>query len=193
MQLIGFMGQAGSGKDTAADYLVEHYKFVRVAAADTMKEDLCSYLDMDLETLESIKNKELSLIDTTDSHADEMIDYGTLSIRRFLQLYGMDMRYRMHDNYWLERSISEKISELNSYGCTKIVISDIRFRNEFNYVKSQGRVFFIEGRHVLRDEQARHISESFVNEPNSKNLCNAIIDNSQDFKHLHNQLDEAMQ
>ena len=48
MQLIGFMGQAGSGKDTAADYLVDQYKFIRVAAADAMKEELCRYLNMDL-------------------------------------------------------------------------------------------------------------------------------------------------
>ena len=55
MNLIGFMGQAGSGKDTAADYLVKYYDFIRVAAADAMKEDLCCYLDMDLKTLEQYK------------------------------------------------------------------------------------------------------------------------------------------
>jgi hypothetical protein len=35
--IIGISGLAGSGKDTVAEYLVEHYGFVRIALADEMK------------------------------------------------------------------------------------------------------------------------------------------------------------
>ena len=104
MDIIGVCGKGGSGKDTIANYLVEHYDFNRVAAADAMKVDLCKYLDMDLETLESIKNKELCLWDMQDT---KVVNHGKFSVRRFLQLYGMDMRYRIADTYWLERSIQD--------------------------------------------------------------------------------------
>ena len=124
MNIIGVCGKGGSGKDTIADYLVKNYGYHRVAAADAMKEDLCRYLNMDLETLESIKNKELSLVDEGEYN---VIDYGSFSIRRFLQLYGMDMRYRIADTYWLERSIQDKVKELGTIGQTNIVVSDVRF------------------------------------------------------------------
>ena len=35
--IIGICGHAGSGKDTAADFLVEHHGFVKLALADEMK------------------------------------------------------------------------------------------------------------------------------------------------------------
>lgn len=35
--IVGIMGKAGSGKDTAADMLVERFQFVRVALADPLK------------------------------------------------------------------------------------------------------------------------------------------------------------
>jgi hypothetical protein len=35
--IIGISGKAGSGKDTVAEYLVEHHGFVRMALADEMK------------------------------------------------------------------------------------------------------------------------------------------------------------
>lgn len=37
MKLVGFLGQAGSGKDTAAQRLVDDHGFVKVAMADPMK------------------------------------------------------------------------------------------------------------------------------------------------------------
>lgn len=37
MKLVAFLGQAGSGKDTAAGHLVEHHGFVKLAMADPLK------------------------------------------------------------------------------------------------------------------------------------------------------------
>ena len=186
MDIIGICGKGGSGKDSIANYLTQKYEYVRVAAADAMKVDLCKYLDMDLTTLESYKNINLYLTDLAGN------DIGKFSIRRFLQLYGMDMRYRIKDTYWLERSIKMKTDELQNTGQSKIVISDVRFEIEYNWIKEQnGIMVYVEGRTGLTKDESEHISEQFVN-TTAKSVCDHIIDNSLDFVHLYKQTDKVM-
>ena len=184
-------GKGGSGKDTVADYLVENYGYHRVAAADAMKEDLCRYLDMDLGTLEKIKNKELTLIEVDPWQAH---DYGTFSIRRFLQMYGMDMRYRISDTYWLERSIRAKVEDLKlmSEHNPRIVVSDVRFEIEFDWIKNNGgTVCYIEGRTGLTQEQSKHISEDFVN-TTARDKCDLIFDNSGTIEDLYKKVEKEI-
>lgn len=188
MNIIGICGKGGSGKDSIANYLIQKYEYARVAAADAMKVDLCKYLDMDLTTLELYKNINLRLIDL-DGYNTEV---GTFSIRRFLQLYGMDMRYRIKDTYWLERSIKIKTDELQNTGQSKIVVSDVRFKIEYDWIKEQnGIMVYVEGRTGLTKDESEHISEQFVN-TTAKSVCDHIIDNSLDFTHLYKQVDKVM-
>jgi len=188
LNIIGICGKGGSGKDSIANYLIQKYEYARVAAADAMKVDLCKYLDMDLTTLELYKNINLRLIDL-DGYNTEV---GTFSIRRFLQLYGMDMRYRIKDTYWLERSIKIKTDELQNTGQSKIVVSDVRFKIEYDWIKEQnGIMVYVEGRTGLTKDESEHISEQFVN-TTAKSVCDHIIDNSLDFTHLYKQVDKVM-
>ena len=191
MNIIGVCGKGGSGKDTIANYLVDYHHYNRVAAADAMKVDLCNYLDMDLETLEKIKNKELTLVDEYDTDV-EVRDYGTFSIRRFLQLYGMDMRYRIADTYWLERSIKEKVEELGTNGETNIVVSDVRFEIEYDWIKNNGgQVIYVDGRTGLTENQSKHISEDFVN-TTAKDKCDHVINNVGSLEFLFQQVEDYL-
>lgn len=187
MNIVGVCGKGGSGKDTIANYLVKNYGYHRVAAADAMKEDLCRYLDMDLKTLESIKNKKLCLWDMQDA---KVVNHGKFSIRRFLQLFGMDMRYRIADTYWLERSIQDKVKELGTNGQTNIVVSDVRFEIEYDWITaSGGDVIYVDGRTGLTKDQSKHISEDFVN-TTAKDRCYPVIDNSGTLEQLYSQVEE---
>ena len=188
MRVIGVCGKGGSGKDTVANYLVEEYQFHRVAAADAMKVDLCKYLDMDLKTLESYKNIKLDLNDNAGNYI------GEFSIRRFLQLYGMDMRYRIADTYWLERSIQDKVKELGNTRITNyIVVSDVRFEIEFDWIKDNGGdVIYVDGRTGLTENQSKHVSEQFVN-TTAKDKCDMVIDNSKSLKNLYDQIEVIME
>jgi hypothetical protein len=49
--IIGLNGQARSGKDTVADFLVEHYGFVKVALADPIKRAAMEWWDFTEEQL----------------------------------------------------------------------------------------------------------------------------------------------
>jgi len=194
MNIIGVCGKGGSGKDTIANYLVENYNFNRVAAADAMKEDLCRYLDMDLETLEKVKNLKLKLVDWENrDHVDICgRQYGEFSIRRFLQLFGMDMRYRLADTYWLERSIKDKVKELGTNGETNIVVSDVRFEIEYNWIKNNGgEVIYVGGRTGLEEKESKHISEDFVN-TTAEDKCDFYIDNCGNFNDLYEQIEGYM-
>ena len=187
MNIVGVCGKGGSGKDTIANYLVKNYGYHRVAAADAMKEDLCRYLDMDLKTLESIKNKKLCLWDMQDT---KVVNHGKFSIRRFLQLFGMDMRYRIADTYWLERSIQDKVKELGTNGQTNIVVWDVRFEIEYDWITaSGGDVIYVDGRTGLTKDQSKHISEDFVN-TTAKDRCYPVIDNSGTLEQLYSQVEE---
>mgnify|MGYP003136604518 FL=1 len=191
MNIIGVCGKGGSGKDTIANYLVDYHHYNRVAAADAMKVDLCNYLDMDLETLEKIKNKELTLVDEYDTDV-EFRDYGSFSIRRFLQLYGMDMRYRIADTYWLERSIKEKVNELGTNGQTNIVVSDVRFEIEYDWIKNNGgSVIYVDGRTGLTKHQSKHVSEDFVN-TTAKDKCDYVINNIGSLETLFRQVEDYL-
>lgn len=190
MNVVGVCGKGGSGKDTIANHMVENHNFHRVAAADAMKEDLCKYLDMDLNTLEEFKNVELMLTDIR--HKPNVPTYrevGLFSIRRFLQLYGMDMRYRVGDTYWLERSIKDKVKELGTNGQTNIVVSDVRFEIEFDWIKDNGGdVIYVDGRTGLTENQSKHVSEDFVN-TTAIDKCDAIIDNSGSLEELYHNVE----
>ena len=192
MNIIGMCGKGGSGKDTVADYLVKNYDYHRVAAADAMKDDLCRYLDMDLDTLEKFKNTELALVNTEPG---DTYFVNTFSVRRFLQLYGMDMRYRISDTYWLETSIDNKIAELElEYGAkdNNIVVSDVRFEIEFDFIKKHGgQVYYIDGRTGLTQAESKHVSEQFVN-TTARDKCDFVIDNSGDIESLYKQVEEVI-
>ena len=49
--IIGILGQKRNGKDTCADYLVEHYNFTKVSFADPIKQILKIMFDFNDEQL----------------------------------------------------------------------------------------------------------------------------------------------
>lgn len=64
MNVIGLVGQAGTGKDTVADHLVQRYGHVRVALADVMKRFAQDALGFDVVTLWGPSEKRQNVIDS---------------------------------------------------------------------------------------------------------------------------------
>ena len=134
--LIGLIGLIGSGKGTAADYLVKDHGFVVESFASSVK-DVCASIFgwersmMEGDTIESRRWRE-----TVDVWWENELGIKGFSPRMAMQLIGTDvMRDCFNDNIWI-LSLKKKLSSLSG----DIVVSDVRFKNEANMIRESGGV-----------------------------------------------------
>ena len=135
MRLIGIAGKARSGKDTAANYLLEKLgdDWSSASFADPMKAMLgvigvnCSDAAKDLP-----KNQ-----------------YG-VSTRHMLQTLGTEWgRDGIGSNFWID------VFEMYNAG-QSVIVPDVRFENEAELIREHGVLICIEGRGGI---EGGHISE----------------------------------
>lgn len=125
MNLIGLTGRARSGKDTVAGIYYENAQYQRVALADPLKEAAQILFSLDQAwMLEGMK--------------EQVHPFWKISPRRMFQLLGTDaMRDTFGQDFWLRRADIE-IRSLFESGIDNIVITDIRFDNEAEFIRSRG-------------------------------------------------------
>jgi len=168
MSIIGITGRKRHGKDTIADYLVEHYGYTKMAFADPIR-DICR--DMFGFTAEQEK--------------DAVDDRWGISPRRAMQFIGTDLvRAHIHellpdvgDNFWVKCLLNRVPPE------ARIVVSDVRFPNEAAAVNVLWRVT-----RPTCTEKDTHASESFVDDLR----VNADVCNDGDLTALYRQIDSLM-
>lgn len=139
--VVGFMGKAGVGKDTAGDYLVRQYGFKKDSFAAPLKRlvgDIFSIPD--------------SILNPVDAEARQLrevplADWPNYTPRMLLQFIGTELfRNQVDRDIWV-KSLCHRIlhSKHNLY-----VLTDIRFPNEFNAMAEQFGKNFI-GIKITRD------------------------------------------
>ena len=119
--MVGVAGYARSGKDTFAHALVEGAGFTRRALADAIKEDVARFLGIAVEEVERRKD----------------------DLRHLLKWYGTEWRRReCGGDYWIDRLERwlRKDSQCNVYSIARIVVPDVRFPNEAEWVRNQGGI-----------------------------------------------------
>ncbi len=128
VKVLGICGFARSGKDSFADFLVKLFpnKFSRSSLAYELKKDLDPFLLSKLGIsafTENTKEKEI--------------------IRPLLISWGTDViRNNFSKNYWIDK-IKEKVLE-NSKSNFITIIPDVRFVNEIEWIKMNGKSIYIE-------------------------------------------------
>lgn len=132
-KIIGICGFIGSGKDTAADYLVNFHGFKRESFAGTLKDAVSSVFGWDRDLLEGRTNEARDWREQEDSWWSARLGK-TITPRLMLQLWGTEVcRRGFHDDIWIA-SLENKLRSSKD----NIVISDCRFPNEIKGLREQG-------------------------------------------------------
>lgn len=132
-KIIGICGFIGSGKDTAADYLVNFHGFKRESFASTLKDAVSSVFGWDRDLLEGRTNEAREWREQEDSWWSARLGK-TITPRLMLQLWGTEVcRRGFHDDIWIA-SLENKLRSSKD----NIVISDCRFPNEIKGLREQG-------------------------------------------------------
>lgn len=140
-KIIGICGFIGSGKDTAADYLVNFHEFRRDSFAATLKDAVAAVFNWDRELLEGRTKQAREWREQVDPWWAERLKMPELTPRLVLQLWGTEVcRRSFHDDIWIA-SLESRLRNSKD----NIVISDCRFPNEIRAIKEAGgRVIWVQ-------------------------------------------------
>ena len=134
--IIGFVGFIGSGKDTAADYLVNFHEFRRDSFANTLKDAVSCVFGWDRTLLEGRTKEAREWREQVDPWWAERLAMPILTPRWVLQYWGTEVcRAGFHDDIWIA-SLENKMRKTTD----NIVISDVRFPNEIKAIHSAGGI-----------------------------------------------------
>ncbi len=153
MILIGLTGKAGAGKDTVADYLVAKHRYEKLSMAGPLKAGLAA----------------MGLPEPSNRDDKELVIPGLgFSWRQAAQRLGTEWGRGLDEDLWLklmERQLSRHPSNCHYFVGERRwpVISDIRFNNEAEMLRSRGGVIIhIGGRQADLGSNAAHASEAGV-------------------------------
>ena len=134
--IIGFVGFIGSGKDTAADYLVNFHEFRRDSFANTLKDAVANVFGWDRTLLEGRTKEAREWREQVDTWWANRLGMPKLTPRWVLQYWGTDvLRNAFHDDIWIA-SLENKMRKTGD----NIVISDVRFPNEIKAIHNAGGI-----------------------------------------------------
>lgn len=134
--IIGITGFIGSGKDTAANYLVAKHGFARDSFAGTLKDAVAQVFGWDRELLEGLTPEAREWREQVDTWWANRLSMPNLTPRYMLQLWGTEVcRQGFHNDIWIA-SLENRIRKTTQ----NIVISDVRFPNEMEIIRKNGGI-----------------------------------------------------
>lgn len=132
--IIGICGLIGSGKNTAAEYFIEQYGFRQDSFAAPLKDAVSVIFGWDREALEGATAESRAWREQVDPWWAERLNKPNLTPRWVLQQWGTDvLREHFHDDIWIA-SLEQRLSRSTE----NVVISDLRFPNEFGALRRLG-------------------------------------------------------
>lgn len=154
MKLIGLSGRARSGKTTLAIALSEKYGWQHLALAT----DLKNRCKRDFNLLDEQVNghlKEIKDIRFGKSPRTIMIEYGKF--------------FRSIDPEFWVKQLKQTILSIPQAQTQNYVISDVRFKNEANWIKEHGG-------YIIRLERAVELTGDLINDPSETELNDYAFD-----------------
>jgi len=131
--IVGFCGFIGSGKDTAADFLINYYEFRRDSFANSLKDAVANVFGWDRIFLEGRTKEAREWREQKDEWWSNRLGK-EITPRWVLQYWGTEVcRSGFHDDIWIA-SLENRLRKSKD----DIVISDVRFPNEIAAIKRAG-------------------------------------------------------
>ena len=170
MALIGISGKIGVGKDTVGEIIQKFCatnngpNFEIKKYAGKLKEIACILTGCTLEQLENQEFKKLQI----------GLDWG-MTYRELLQKLGTEaMRNGLHENVWVNALFADyKAVGWESEDISNWIITDMRFPNEFDAVKSKDGITIRVERPLHALSQENHFG---ILHPSETSLNNAEFD-----------------
>ena len=132
--IIGICGFIGSGKDTAANYLVGWHGFRRDSFAGALKDAVAAVFGWDRELLEGLTTEARAWREQVDPWWAERLNMPHLTPRWVLQYWGTEVcRTGFHDDIWIA-ALENRLRTRAGH----TVISDVRFPNEVASIRNAG-------------------------------------------------------
>ena len=132
--IIGLVGYIGSGKGTVADILVRNHQYHKFAFADALKDAVATIFMWPRGLLEGDSNASRAFRERVDVWWSHKLGY-EVTPRLILQKFGTEAcRHGIADNIWIA-ALEKRI-----HGYDDVVISDCRFPNEIDFIRSAGGV-----------------------------------------------------
>lgn len=146
-KLIGLTGRAGSGKDTAAAYMVHRHNFANVAFADPIRRAIRTIFRLDPMMFDH-------------PFKEQKLDSIGKSPRELMQTLGTEWgRNCVHPDIWL-LTAREAIQDAWHQG-QSVVITDVRFENEAQMIRELSGELW----HIIRSDAGtphKHVSEAGI-------------------------------
>jgi ABC-type dipeptide/oligopeptide/nickel transport system ATPase component len=133
--IIGLVGEIGSGKNTTANILVEDYDYNILNFGGILKDVVSIIFSWDRNLLEGDTKESREWRETVDTWWENRLNIPNLTPRWVLQHFATDtVRMHFHTDTWvaaLEKKINDFIKNDQ-----KVVITDVRFKNEIDLIHS---------------------------------------------------------
>jgi hypothetical protein len=161
MVKIAFGFERRVGKDTSCDYLISKIGGVKLAFAEPLYKIL--------------------------NFAQDTCKFEHCKDRKFLQYIGTEWARNIDENIWLNLLL-DKVNHIN--GKSNIFVSDLRFKNEFDALKSNGFITIRIKRNIEElDGYKNHQSDLDLNNFNGWDYT---IYNTNNIHGLYSQLDDII-
>jgi hypothetical protein len=138
-KIIALTGQAGAGKDTLAQLIMDNvscYRWMKMSFASHLKDVVSLLFDMDRHMLEGITPEDRAKREQPDEFWSAKMGK-SFTPRYALQYLGTNLlRNQLHENIWVD-CLEKKIDECGY----NVIITDVRFKNEIAMLRRKGAMF----------------------------------------------------
>lgn len=132
--IIGLVGFIGSGKNTVADFLTSVHGFRSVSFAGAVKDTLAAVFGWPRDSLEGKTARSRQWREQVDTWWAQRLNMPHLTPRWVMQHWATELlRDQFHPDIWIA-SLEARLHKNNE----RVVVTDCRFPNEINAVRSMG-------------------------------------------------------